>query len=96
MARGEDEWSFYVQDASSSLNSLSLIKPLGSWTLEDFNDYFFILKKQPKKVGSRYICMFILLLFDVKLCVFRNAVASSAVGHNCLSLGNFGKWPVFI
>lgn len=26
MARGEDEWSFYVPDASSSLNSLSLIK----------------------------------------------------------------------
>lgn len=54
MARGEDEWSFYVQDASSSLNSLSLIKPLGSWTLEDLNDCFFYSKKQPKKVGSRF------------------------------------------
>lgn len=50
MARGEDEWSFYVQDASSSLNSLSLIKPLGSWTLEDLNDFFYSKKNSQRKL----------------------------------------------
>lgn len=59
MARGEDEWSFYVQDASSSLNCLSLIKPLGSWTLEDLNDCFFILKNSQRKlVLVIYVCLF--------------------------------------
>lgn len=62
MARGEDEWSFYVQDASSSLNSLSLIKPLGSWTLEDLNDFFYS-KKTAKESWFSFPLKLILFIY---------------------------------